>query len=160
MKSMIRFLVVLIWFSPALAAAQFAPCSVAPLPYLVTTPSQPTASQVLKVTIAEFNFIPRRTEPEVGGRLHLHLDCRRLAVRGRGARPVLASVVGWSMQSSMTSQLVADALMMAVWRRGQPIELLHHSDQGSQPGVNRSSQHSRFRWIVALRSALRPAFAN
>jgi transposase InsO family protein len=41
-------------------------------------------------------------------------------------------VVGWSMQSSMTSQLVADALMMAVWRRGKPQELLHHSDQGSQ----------------------------
>ena len=36
------------------------------------------------------------------------------------------------MQSSMTSQLVADALMMAVWRRGRPVELLHHSDQGSQ----------------------------
>ncbi len=32
----------------------------------------------------------------------------------------------------MTSQLVADALMMAVWRRGRPQELLHHSDQGSQ----------------------------
>jgi putative transposase len=41
-------------------------------------------------------------------------------------------VVGWSMQSSMTAQLVADALMMAVWRRGKPRELLHHSDQGSQ----------------------------
>jgi putative transposase len=41
-------------------------------------------------------------------------------------------IVGWSMQSSMTSQLVADALMMAVWRRGRPMELLHHSDQGSQ----------------------------
>lgn len=41
-------------------------------------------------------------------------------------------IVGWSMQSSMTSQLVADALMMAVWRRGRPQELLHHSDQGSQ----------------------------
>jgi putative transposase len=40
--------------------------------------------------------------------------------------------VGWSMQASMTSQLVADALMMAVWRRGRPLELLHHSDQGSQ----------------------------
>ena len=37
-------------------------------------------------------------------------------------------VVGWSMQSSMTAQLVADALMMAVWRRGKPVELLHHSD--------------------------------
>jgi putative transposase len=41
-------------------------------------------------------------------------------------------VVGWSMQSSMTSQMVADALMMAVWRRGKPDQLLHHSDQGSQ----------------------------
>ena len=41
-------------------------------------------------------------------------------------------IVGWSMQSTMTSQLVADALMMAVWRRGRPKEMLHHSDQGSQ----------------------------
>ena len=41
-------------------------------------------------------------------------------------------IVGWSMQARMTSQLVADALMMAVWRRGRPQELLHHSDQGSQ----------------------------
>lgn len=41
-------------------------------------------------------------------------------------------VVGWSMQASMTSHLVADALMMAVWRRGKPQALLHHSDQGSQ----------------------------
>lgn len=41
-------------------------------------------------------------------------------------------IVGWSMHDSMTSQLVADALMMAVWRRGKPVALLHHSDQGSQ----------------------------
>ncbi len=41
-------------------------------------------------------------------------------------------IVGWSMQDSMTSPLVADALMMAVWRRGKPAALLHHSDQGSQ----------------------------
>jgi putative transposase len=41
-------------------------------------------------------------------------------------------VVGWSMQSQMTTQLVTDALMMAVWRRGQPDALLHHSDRGSQ----------------------------
>ena len=41
-------------------------------------------------------------------------------------------IVGWSMQESMTSQLVVDALMMAVWRRGRPVALLHHSDQGSQ----------------------------
>lgn len=41
-------------------------------------------------------------------------------------------VVGWSMSTTMTAQLVADALLMAVWRRGKPRELLHHSDQGSQ----------------------------
>ncbi len=41
-------------------------------------------------------------------------------------------VVGWSMSATMTAQLVADALLMAVWRRGKPRELLHRSDQGSQ----------------------------
>lgn len=41
-------------------------------------------------------------------------------------------VVGWSMQTTMTAQLVLDALTMALWRRGKPTELLHHSDQGSQ----------------------------
>lgn len=40
--------------------------------------------------------------------------------------------VGWSMSARMTAQLVTDALMMAIWRRGSPTELLHHSDQGSQ----------------------------
>ena len=32
----------------------------------------------------------------------------------------------------MTAQLVTDALVMAIWRRGKPDALLHHSDQGSQ----------------------------
>ena len=41
-------------------------------------------------------------------------------------------IVGWSMSASMTAELVTDALMMAVWRRGRPRELLHHSDRGSQ----------------------------
>jgi putative transposase len=41
-------------------------------------------------------------------------------------------VVGWSMSASMTSELVTDALMMALWRRGKADALLHHSDRGSQ----------------------------
>jgi transposase InsO family protein len=41
-------------------------------------------------------------------------------------------VVGWSMSAAMTAQLVTDALMMAIWRRGRPDALLHHSDRGSQ----------------------------
>ncbi len=41
-------------------------------------------------------------------------------------------VVGWSMQATMTAELVTDAFVMAVWRRGPASALLHHSDQGSQ----------------------------
>ncbi|SDU33269.1 putative transposase [Stappia sp. ES.058] len=41
-------------------------------------------------------------------------------------------VVGWSMSAGMTARLVTDALIMAIWRRGKPDSLLHHSDQGSQ----------------------------
>ncbi len=41
-------------------------------------------------------------------------------------------VVGWSMHQTMTTQLVTDALLMAIWRRGATDALLHHSDQGSQ----------------------------
>ena len=41
-------------------------------------------------------------------------------------------VVGWSMKAERDATLVMDALMMAIWRRGQADALLHHSDQGSQ----------------------------
>jgi putative transposase len=41
-------------------------------------------------------------------------------------------VVGWSMSATMTAQLVTDALVMAIWRRGTPHTVLHHSDRGSQ----------------------------
>jgi putative transposase len=36
------------------------------------------------------------------------------------------------MSAAMTAQLVTDALVMAIWRRGKPDALLHHSDRGSQ----------------------------
>jgi len=41
-------------------------------------------------------------------------------------------VVGWSMKAGMTAQLVTDALMMAIRRRGEPDALLRPSDRGSQ----------------------------
>ena len=41
-------------------------------------------------------------------------------------------VVGWLMNAPMTAQLVTDGLVMAIWRRGKPDALLHHSDRGSQ----------------------------
>jgi len=36
------------------------------------------------------------------------------------------------MSATMAAQLVTDALLMAIWRRGKPKALLHHLDQGSQ----------------------------
>lgn len=41
-------------------------------------------------------------------------------------------VVGWSMSSQMTKELVLDALQMAIIRRCPKGSLLHHSDRGSQ----------------------------
>ena len=41
-------------------------------------------------------------------------------------------IIGWSMKADMNAQLVTDALMMAVWRRGKPEAVMHHSDRGSQ----------------------------
>ena len=41
-------------------------------------------------------------------------------------------VVGWSISSRMHSQLVCDALTMAIWNRQPPKGLICHSDRGSQ----------------------------
>ena len=40
-------------------------------------------------------------------------------------------VVGWAMDTSLETQLVLDALNMAVWQR-KPESVIHHSDQGCQ----------------------------
>ena len=40
-------------------------------------------------------------------------------------------VVGWAMSDRNDTKLVADALMMAVWRRGNLKDVIVHSDQGS-----------------------------
>ncbi|EPC4489619.1 IS3 family transposase [Serratia liquefaciens] len=41
-------------------------------------------------------------------------------------------IIGWSMQSRMTKDIVLNALLMAVWRRNPQKKVLVHSDQGSQ----------------------------
>lgn len=41
-------------------------------------------------------------------------------------------VVGWSMQSRMTTDLALQALLSAVWRRKPKNKVMIHSDQGSQ----------------------------
>src|SRR5277367_4988439 len=49
-------------------------------------------------------------------------------------------IVGWSMANPLRTELVLDAMAMAVGQR-RPKEVIHHSDQGSQGGINWSSQH-------------------
>lgn len=41
-------------------------------------------------------------------------------------------VIGWAMQSRQTTDVVLQALLMAVWRRKPKDKVLVHSDQGSQ----------------------------
>jgi transposase InsO family protein len=41
-------------------------------------------------------------------------------------------IVGWSLGARMTSDLVIDALQMAIAQRNPPAGLMHHSDRGSQ----------------------------
>ena len=41
-------------------------------------------------------------------------------------------LVGWAIESHLRTELVVDALQMAVWRRKPAPGLIHHSDQGVQ----------------------------
>jgi putative transposase len=49
-------------------------------------------------------------------------------------------VVGWSMETHLRTELVLQALNMALWQR-KPEAVIHHSDQGTQGRFNRSLQH-------------------
>jgi len=41
-------------------------------------------------------------------------------------------IVGWRVMKSMRTQLILDALEQALWARGKPKGVIHHSDRGSQ----------------------------
>jgi transposase InsO family protein len=62
-------------------------------------------------------------------------------------------VIGWSLRFDMTRDIVIDALRMAWFKRhpGKLAGLIFHSDRGSQPGLNWSSQHCFARSSVSVR---------
>ena len=41
-------------------------------------------------------------------------------------------IVGWRVLKTMKTDLVLDAFEQAIWARGKPRDVIHHSDQGSQ----------------------------
>ncbi|WP_298807071.1 DDE-type integrase/transposase/recombinase, partial [uncultured Pseudokineococcus sp.] len=50
--------------------------------------------------------------------------------------------IGWATADHIRTELVLDAVGMAMARRRRPAPgTTHHSDCGTQGGVNRSSQH-------------------
>jgi len=54
-------------------------------------------------------------------------------------------VIGWSVADHMRTQLVADALELAIATRGRTVEagVVFHTDRGSQGGLKGSVQHPR-----------------
>jgi putative transposase len=75
------------------------------------------AAQPNKVWLADITYIPTRE-----GFLYLAFILDTHSRR----------IVGWSMDSHMRTELVIDALEMAVWRRRPVGGLVHHSDRGVQ----------------------------
>ena len=60
-------------------------------------------------------------------------------------------IVGWAMANHLRSDLVLDALEMAVGQR-KPRDVIHHSDQGSQGGFKR--------WSQRLEAGVRPSMGS
>ena len=64
-------------------------------------------------------------------------------------------VIGWAIGDHMRTDLVEDALTMAITLRGElPAQVVFHTDRGTQGGFNWSSQHldhGGTRWDVARR---------
>ena len=69
-------------------------------------------------------------------------------------------IIGWRVARSMRAELVLDALEQAIWSRSGIKGVVHHSDRGSQPGLNRSSQHRFDVQSVALHSMPRLVCAS
>src|SRR5690606_11566912 len=63
-------------------------------------------------------------------------------------------IVGWSLATHLRTELVLDALHVAVWQ-GRTEQAIHHSDQGTQPNTRPSRSAS-----AARRSASGPRWAR
>ena len=97
-----------------------------------------------RVWVSDMTYVPTRS-----GWLFLAIVLDLVSRRG----------VGWAMGPTMDVALPLAALRMALATRRPAAGWIHHSDRGSQPECNRSSQQSAFTWIVRVRRALRQGCA-
>ena len=102
-----------------------------------------TADRPDQLWVADITFIPA-----AAGFLYLAVVLDAFSRR----------IVGWSMANHLRTELVLDALGMAIGQR-QPTDVIHHSDHGSQLEFNRSSQRSSAP-IAGLDQTPRRAFSS
>jgi transposase InsO family protein len=71
------------------------------------------------------------------------------------------AVVGWQFADHMRTDLVLDALRMALAQRepGADVQIVHHSDAGGQLQFNRSSQRLVVDLIVNIHRVVPPGFS-
>jgi putative transposase len=91
------------------------------------------ASEPNRIWLADITYIPTRE-----GFLYLAFILDTHSRR----------IVGWSMASHMRTELVVDALEMAVWRRRPVTGLVHHSDRGVQYTAISFGKHLKEAGIV------------
>lgn len=70
------------------------------------------------------------------------------------------SLVGWAMNERATSDLVIDALVMAIGRRRPDSEVVHHSDRGTQYTSLRFANHLEDHGLVASFGSTGDAYDN
>jgi len=112
-----------------------------PAPDLVDRDFTSTAPNQLWV--ADITFIPT-----TAGFLHLAVVLDAWSRKPDAERQ--SEIVGWSMANHLRTELVVDALEMALGQR-RPHNVILHSDQGSQGGFKWLSQHwhgGQLRWQV------------
>ena len=68
-------------------------------------------------------------------------------------------VVGWSMANHLRTELVLEALNMALWRR-RPDSVVHHSDQGSQYTSYAFGKRCREMGVVASMGSVGDCYDN
>lgn len=76
----------------------------------------------------------------MGGRHHLCADLGGFLYLAVVLDAFSHRIIGWAMGTRQRTQLVFDVMNMAV-TQCKPDDVIHHIDQGSQGGFNRSSQH-------------------
>ena len=86
-----------------------------------------------------------------GGRYHLHSDLGRLPLLGHRSGRFQSAGGRWAMAAHLRTELVVEALEMAVAQR-RPEAVIHHSDQGCQYtslafGPVAANQAWRCRWV-------------